>query len=148
MVNSEEKLSLVLQDGSEEFSIPAQLKRSTVLYFMRASNCPQCNRHARDINALSSELNEHSLDAIVIVPEDSNAAGKVKARNRLSIPVMAGNGAAHELAGLDKKVLGLIQQSATVVIGEDGTILYKQVATNPENSFNEQDFKQFLTTLS
>lgn len=140
-------LLLSLQNGTEEFNIPTSLNRATVLYFMRASICPQCNRHARDLEKLLPELESQNLDVIVIVPEDAAAAEKVRQRNNLTIQVMTGNGNAHALAGLDKKFLGIIQQSGTVVVDRDGTVLYKRIATNPEESFKVKEFKEYLASL-
>jgi len=141
-----ETLSLELQDSSKVFSVPGSLKQDTVLYFMRAASCAQCNRHTRDLEKLLPELKLRGLDVIVIVPEDDNAAVKVKTRNKLSIPVMTGNNNAHALAGLDKKFLGLIQQSGTVVINTAGAVLYKRIATNPEGSFDANEFQEYLAS--
>ena len=141
-------LSLTLEHGTESFTIPGSLAQPTVLYFMRASICPQCNRHARELNAMQAELKTRGMDVIIIVPEGTDDANKVKTRNNLVIPVMAGNGAAHALAGLDKKFLGLIQVSGTIVVDTDGTILYKKLATNPENSFNAKEFQAYLASVA
>lgn len=140
-------LLLSLQNDTEEFNVPTSLNRATVLYFMRASICPQCNRHARELEKLLPELESNNLDVIVIVPEDAAAAEKVKQRNNLTIRVMTGNGNAHALAGLDKKFLGIIQQSGTVVVNQDGTVAYKRIATNPEESFKIKEFKEYLASL-
>jgi len=140
-------LLLSLQNGTEEFNIPASLSRGTVLYFMRASNCAQCNRHTRELEKLLPDLESHNLDVIVIVPEDAAAANKVRQRNNLTIKVMTGNGNAHALAGLDKKFLGIIQQSGTVVVDRAGTVLYKRIATNPEESFKMKEFKEYLASI-
>jgi len=139
-------LLLSLQNGTEEFNVPSSLKRGTVLYFMRASNCAQCNRHTRELEKLLPELVSRNLDVIVIVPEDEAAANKVRERNNLTIQVMTGNGNAHALAGLDKKFLGIIQQSGTVVIDQTGAVLYKRIATNPEESFKLAEFKEYLAS--
>jgi peroxiredoxin len=141
-------LLLSLQNGTEEFTIPNSLNRSTVVYFMRASNCAQCNRHTRELEKLLPELESRNLDVIIIVPEDAAAANKVRQRNNLTIQVMAGNGNAHALAGLDKKFIGIIQQSGTVVVDRAGTILYKRIATNPEESFKVKEFEDYLASLS
>jgi len=140
-------LLLSLQNGTEQFNIPNSLKRDTVLYFMRASSCAQCNRHTRDLEKLLPELENHNLDVIVVVPEDEAAAEKVRQQNNLTIKVMTGNGDAHALAGLDKKFLGIIQQSGTVVINRAGVVLYKRIATNPEDSFKVKEFKEYLMSL-
>ena len=140
-------LLLSLQNGTEQFNIPNSLKRDTVLYFMRASSCAQCNRHTRDLEKLLPELENYNLDVIVVVPEDEAAAEKVRQRNNLTIKVMTGNGDAHALAGLDKKFLGIIQQSGTVVINRAGIVLYKRIATNPEDSFKVKEFKEYLMSL-
>jgi peroxiredoxin len=140
-------ISLSLKDNSKTFEIPADLQKPTVLYFMRAANCAQCNRHAREINQLQSELEAKSMEAIIIVPENVQTADKVKARNKLTIPVLSGEGSAHALAGLDKKFLGLIQQSGTVVVDASGVVLYKRIATNPEESFKIKEFKEYLETV-
>lgn len=147
METDDTMLSLTLLNGSEAFSVPGSLQKNTVLYFMRASSCAQCNRHTRDLEKLLPELHKRNLDVIVIVPETGTAADKVKQRNRLTIPVMFGNGDAHALAGLDKKVLGLIQQSGTVVVDKNGSVLYKRIATNPENSFNSKEFQEYLAAI-
>ena len=140
-------LLLSLQNGTEQFNIPNSLKRDTVLYFMRASSCAQCNRHTRDLEKLLPELENYNLDVIVVVPEDEAAAEKVRQRNNLTIKVMTGNGDAHALAGLDKKFLGIIQQSGTVVVNRAGIVLYKRIATNPEDSFKVKEFKEYLMSL-
>lgn len=140
-------LLLSLQDGTEEFNIPASLSRGTVLYFMRASSCSQCNRHTRDLEKLLPELESRNLDVIVVVPEDEIAVEKVRARNNLTIRVMTGNGNAHALAGLDKKFMGIIQQSGTVVVSRAGVVLYKRIATNPEDSFKVKEFKEYIESL-
>ena len=139
-------IRLQLQDESETFTIPESLNQTTVLYFMRAAICPQCNRHAREIDAALPELAQRGMGAIVIVPEDTQAAQKVKERNHLSLPVMASNGDAHALVGLEKKLLGLIQQSGTVVVNKAGEVLYKRIATNPEGSFDSSEFETFLAS--
>ena len=141
------QVSLTVQNGSETFVIPTSLTRNTVLYFMRAQSCPQCNRHARELSALSETSSEHGVDTIIIVPEDTEAAERVKDRNRLTVPVMAGNGSAHHDAGLNKKLLGLLQQSATVVIDPTGKVLYRRIATNPENSFDKTEYEAYLQSI-
>jgi peroxiredoxin len=140
-------VSLTLQNGAEDFTVPDSLQSSTVLYFMRASSCAQCNRHTRDLEKLKPELEKRGLSTIVIVPEGTEAANKVKERNHLTMPVMAGNGTAHALAGLDKKFLGLIQVSGTIVVDTTGKVLYKKIATNPENSFNGHEFEEYLASV-
>ena len=140
------KLETSLQNGTESFEIPGSLTQTTVLYFMRASNCPQCNRHAREIEKALPQLQQRGMAAIIIVPEDVDAAAKVKERNSLTISVMASNGDAHALAGLDKKFLGLIQQSGTIVVSDQGAVLYKRIATNPEGSFSAKEFETFLAS--
>jgi len=141
------KLILSLQNGTEQFNLPDSLHRSTVLYFMRASNCAQCNRHTRELEKLLPELQKRNLDIIVIVPEDAAAAAKVADRNNLTIPVMWSDGNAHALAGLDKKFLGIIQQSGTVVVNQAGEVLYKRIATNPEESFKAKEFEDYLASV-
>ncbi len=139
-------LSLALQDGPTSFAVPDSLRQKTVLYFMRAANCPQCNRHARDIEKFLPELTKRDMGAIIIVPENTEAAARVKERNHLTIPVMASKGDAHALAGLDKKLLGFIQQSGTIVVSEKGEVLYSHTATNPEKSFDTEDFQDYLAS--
>ena len=138
-------LSLVQGDGA--FEVPGSLTQSTVFYFMRAASCAQCNRHTRELDAMQSELQKHAMEAVVVIPEDITAGEKLKKRNNLTIPVMSGHGTAHALAGLDKKFLGLIQQSGTVVVDVTGKVLYKRIATNPEESFKKKEFQQYLDTL-
>jgi len=140
-------LLLSLQNDTEEFNVPASLKGNTVFYFMRAAICPQCNRHTRELEQLLPELEKHNMSAIIVIPEGTDVADKVKQRNSLTMPVMSGNGNAHALAGLDKKFLGLIQQSGTVVVDQTGAVLYKRIATNPEESFKIKEFEEYLASL-
>jgi peroxiredoxin len=141
------KLILSLQNGTEQFNLPDSLNRNTVLYFMRASNCPQCNRHTRELEKLLPELQKRNLDIIVIVPENAAAASTVALRNNLTIPVMWSDGNAHALAGLGKRFLGIIQQSGTVVVNRVGEVLYKRIATNPEESFKLKEFEDYLASV-
>jgi len=76
-------VSFTVKNGSAPFTIPTALTRKTVLYFMRAATCAQCNRHTRDLEKMSTQLKNKDLDTIIIVPEDATTAEKVKERNRL-----------------------------------------------------------------
>ena len=148
VIMNTDTLLLTLKNDIEEFNIPNSLKQSTVVYFMRAANCAQCNRHTRDLEKLLPELEKRNMGVIVVVPENEAAVAKVRERNNLTIPVMWGNGNAHALAGLDKKLLGIIQQSGTVVVDQAGVILYKRIATNPEESFKVKEFEDYLASVN
>src|SRR4051794_13355946 len=114
--------SIALRNGTENFQIPASLARTTLLYFMRSASCPMCSQHVKQIQSMITEINKYGLDVIIIVPEDVVAASKLKVRYGLTIPVMSGDGTAYVQVGLEKKMLGLMQQSGTIIADIDGTI--------------------------
>lgn len=134
----------ILKDSGQTVAIPASLRKQTLLFFMRAANCPVCIQHVRQIEKLLPELTAKDTEAIVVVPEGVVEAQKLKNKYHLSMPVLAGDGLAHATVGLNKKLLGSIQQSGTLIVSATGDILYSKTATIPLESFSHKEVRTFL----
>jgi peroxiredoxin len=113
--------------------------KTTLLYFMRAASCAQCNQHTKQLEKLLPRLESHTIGVIVIVPGGSKESETVRTRNNLTMPVMSSNSQTYAEVGLDRKLHGLVQQSGTVLVDPTGNILYKKIATNPTQSFDESE---------
>jgi peroxiredoxin len=135
---------LTLKDSQHSITIPNDLKQTTLLYFMRTANCPVCLQNVRQLQKLLPEFQTHQIVIIVIVPDSIEAAGAVKQKNSLTMPVLFGNGDAHALAGFDKKMFGMMQQSGSLLVDQTGEILSQKIATNPMQSFRKSDLEALL----
>ena len=136
--------SVTLKDGATNFEIPSSLQQTTLLFFMRAASCAICVQHVKQLQSMLPEFEQRNLAVIVIVPEDATATTKLKEKYSLTMPLMAGNGTAHLQVGLEKKMLGLLQQSGTIIVDKDGRILYQNLTSNPLQSFNRSQIETFL----
>jgi peroxiredoxin len=127
---------LTLSDSKQTITIPKDLQQTTLVYFMRTAGCPVC--------LLLPELQTHKIAVIVVVPDSIDAAGAVKEKNGLTMPVLFGNGDAQSLAGYDKKMFGIMQQSGNIVVNPAGEILSQKISTNPMQSFRKADLEALL----
>jgi peroxiredoxin len=134
---------LTLSDSKQTITIPKDLQQTTLVYFMRTAGCPVCLQNVRQIQKLLPELQTHKIAVIVVVPDSIDAAG-VKEKNGLTMPVLFGNGDAQSLAGYDKKMFGIMQQSGNIVVNPAGEILSQKISTNPMQSFRKADLEALL----
>jgi len=119
-----------------------------LLYFMRATTCPVCVRHVRDLVRHADEYAALSAQILVVVPEGLPVARAWAARQRLPFPVVTGTaGSAHEAVGLSRAVFGAMQQSGTIVIDRTGLVQYTKAATMPTAGYDRAALLRVLTAL-
>lgn len=119
-----------------------------LLYFMRATTCPVCVRHVRDLARHADEYTALGATILVVVPEGLATARAWAAKQRLPFPVVTGaHGSPHEAVGLLRTVFGAMQQSGTVLIDRTGTARYTKAATIPTASYDRAAALRALTAL-
>jgi peroxiredoxin len=119
-----------------------------LLYFMRATTCPVCVRHVRDLARHADEYAALGTRILVVVPEGLPTARAWAARQRLPFPVVTGaDGSAHEAVGLLRAVFGAVQQSGTVVVDRAGLVRYAKAATLPTAGYDRAAVLRTLTVL-
>lgn len=125
------------------------LDRSHVLlYFMRATTCPICVRHVRDLARHADEYAALGAKILVVVPEGLPTARAWAARQRLPFPVVTGvDGGAHEAVGLLRTVFGAMQQSGTILVDRAGIVRYTKTATMPTAGYDRAGVLRALTAL-
>ena len=119
-----------------------------LLYFMRATTCPVCVRHVRDLARHADEYATLGARILVVVPEGLPTARTWAARQRLPFPVVTGaHGSPHEAVGLLRTVFGTMQQSGTVLVDKTGLIRYTKTATIPTAGYDRAAVLRTLTAL-
>ncbi|SEF27291.1 Peroxiredoxin [Amycolatopsis pretoriensis] len=134
--------SMVLEDTSgQDVRIPG--RDAVLLYFMRSTSCPICNRHVRDL--IGSAV---GVRVLVVVPEDRARAAAWKAERGIPFPVLTGrHDSPHEMIGLSRKVFGSMQQSGSVLIDAHGVIRHAHGATLPTNSYDKKGITAAIAAL-
>lgn len=138
---------LTLKSAAGTVAIPDSLQATTLLFFMRTASCPICIMHVKQIQRLLPYLNKNGIDVLIVVPEGVAEAEALKARYQLTMPVLAGEGNAHALVGLNKAMLGTMQQSGTFLVDASGEILYSKQATMPLYNFNEGELRNYIARM-
>ncbi|BCJ37418.1 peroxiredoxin [Actinocatenispora thailandica] len=106
-----------------------------LLYFLRSSTCPVCNRHVRDLAANAARLADVRI--LLVVPEDRSTAAAWRARRDVGFPVLVGRGDhPHQRVGLGRRVFGSIQQSGTVLLDAAGAVRHVRAATVPTGGYD------------
>ncbi|WP_280507931.1 peroxiredoxin family protein [Nocardia flavorosea] len=112
---------------------------NVLLYFMRSTSCPLCNRHVRDLAARQDRFDEDNIHVAVVAPEGRSPALAWKTERGIPFPVLSGAAASpHESIGLTRKVFGALQQSGTVLVDLDGIVRHAHGATLPLNSHDRK----------
>jgi peroxiredoxin len=112
-----------------------------IVYFMRTIDCPICRGHVRRLVELSPQLAQRGADIVIVAPE----AGAAFARDWIAaqpFPVVAADALVAQ-GGFG--VSFAIQQSGTLIVATDGTILRARRATLPFQAFNEREVLEALT---
>ncbi|MFI7633300.1 peroxiredoxin family protein [Nonomuraea sp. NPDC049400] len=113
-------------------------KHAVLIYFMRSTSCPVCNRHVRDLIRRRDELAADNVHVFVAVPEDRQEAAAWKAKRQIPFPVLIGRrGTPHEMIGLSRKVFGSLQQSGDLLIDAQGVIRHAHGATMPTSGYDK-----------
>lgn len=121
---------------------------SALLYFMRSTSCPICNRHVRDLVAHRDEFDADNVRVLIAVPESRDAGLAWKTEHGIPFPVLVGSaGTPHESIGLTRKVFGSMQQSGTVLVDPDGIVRHAHGATLPVNSYDKKGIFAAVRTI-
>jgi peroxiredoxin len=125
-----------------------QGEHPVLLYFMRSTSCPVCNRHVHDLANSGDEFAAASVRVLLAVPDDREKAAAWKANRRIPFPVLtARRGTPHELIGLSKKIFGSMQQSGTILIDTQGIIRHAHGATMPTSSYDKKGIHAAVASL-
>ncbi|MEV4116694.1 peroxiredoxin family protein [Nonomuraea sp. NPDC049695] len=112
---------------------------AVLIYFMRSTSCPVCNRHVQDLVRCRDELAADGVQVFVAVPEDRQEAAAWKARRGVPFPVLIGRrGTPHEMIGLSRKVFGALQQSGSILIDSQGVVRHAHGATMPTSGYDKK----------
>ncbi|MFE3441490.1 peroxiredoxin family protein [Nocardia sp. NPDC059180] len=113
--------------------------RSALVYFMRSTSCPICNRHVRDLVARRDEFAADNVGVYIAVPEDRDRALAWKTKHGIPFPVLVGSDRTpHESIGLTRTVFGSMQQSGSILVDPDGIIRHVHGATLPTSSYDKK----------
>ncbi|MFF3666177.1 peroxiredoxin family protein [Microtetraspora malaysiensis] len=116
-----------------------QGNHAVLIYFMRSTSCPVCNRHVQDLIRRRDELAADNVRVLVAVPEDRQAAAEWKAKRQIPFPVLTGrHSIPHEMIGLSRKVFGSLQQSGSILIDSQGIIRHAHGATMPTSGYQRK----------
>jgi peroxiredoxin len=125
-----------------------QGKHAVLLFFMRSTSCPVCNRHVRDLVDRGDELAADNVRVVVAVPEDHEKAAAWKAKHQIPFPVLTSRRESpHEMIGLGRKVFGSMQQSGSILIDSEGVIRHAHGATMPTSSYDKKGITAAIASL-
>jgi peroxiredoxin len=114
--------------------------RPAAVFFMRASTCAVCVKHARTLAGMADELAAHGTSAVVVVPGGQPEAQAVARKVGTAVTVVASDpAAAHAAAGLDRTLF--LQHSGTFLVDADGIVRYAKTATLPTGSFSADELR-------
>ncbi|MEV4251570.1 redoxin domain-containing protein [Spirillospora sp. NPDC049652] len=113
--------------------------QAALVYFMRSTSCPVCNRHVQDLVRSRETFAADGVRAFVAVPEDRRTAAAWKDKRGVPVPVLVGgSGAPHEAVGLATKMLGSMRQSGSVLIDGGGIVRHAHGATLPTAGYDKK----------
>jgi peroxiredoxin len=119
--------------------------RPAAVFFMRASTCQVCLKHARTLAAMAGELADYGTHAVVVVPGGRAEAESVANRIGAGATVVASDPeAAHASAGLDRTLF--LQHSGTFLVDDEGIVRYEKTAALPTGSFSAKDLRAALAS--
>ncbi|MFG2004039.1 peroxiredoxin family protein [Spirillospora sp. NPDC048911] len=119
---------------------------AVLIYFMRSTSCPVCNRHVHDLVQRRDEFED--VQVLIAVPADRQEAAAWKAKRRVPFPVVVGRrGTPHESIGLTRKVFGALQQSGSVLIDSQGVIRHAHSATLPTSGYDKKGITAAIQAL-
>ena len=132
-------LALRLQSGG----------RGTFIYFMRALSCAQCNAAVARMVRERLTFDAAGIRVLIAVPEERAAAARWQEHKNIPFEVVVGiSGTAHAEVGLLRKVFGLVQQSGSILLDQDGVVRHSHVSTNPGASYDGAEVAQAISALA
>ena len=128
--------------------IDYQGKQAVLLFFLRSTSCPVCNRHVRGLVEDGEELAVANVHVLLAVPEDRDRATRWKAKQQIPFTVVTGRGAApHAAFGLRKKIFGSMRQSGSILIDSRGIVRHAHGATMPTSALDRKAITAALASL-
>ena len=119
-----------------------------LVYFMRHTGCPMCNRHVKSLAAHAAEYVRDGVTVLVAVPDDAGTARRWAAEKKLPFTVVTGaGGTPHAGVGLTRRMFGSMQQSGTVLIDRAGVVRHVDVVTMPTGGYSHGAVMQALQHL-
>ncbi|MFD0883928.1 peroxiredoxin family protein [Streptosporangium algeriense] len=114
-------------------------EHAVLLYFVRATSCPVCNRNVQDLIRSGDDLTADNVRVLIAVPESRERAAAWKARQRVPFPVLtARRGTPHEMVGLGRRLFGTMQQSGSLLVDVHGIVRYVHSATLPTGGYDRK----------
>jgi peroxiredoxin len=118
--------------------------RAVALFFMRASNCPMCIRHAKHLAGLN--LAGRGVRSVVVVPGGAKDVERVRRAVGTGVTIVSSIGTeAHQAIGLNRSML--MQHSGTLLVDAEGTVRYRLAAALPTGSFDPKALLAAIDTL-
>ncbi|RFU36850.1 peroxiredoxin [Actinomadura logoneensis] len=112
---------------------------AALVYFMRSTSCPVCNRHVQDLVRSREEFAASGVTVFLAVPEDRAAATAWKSKRGIPFPVLVGSaGAPHDAVGLGTRVFGAMRQSGSVLIDGLGIVRHAHGSTLPTSGYDRK----------
>lgn len=103
-----------------------------------------CLAHAAQLGRMKDELDKRNATALVIGGGTRLAAGLATRWLNLPYPVLHDpERAVYEAYG-SERLLGIYQQSGTVVVDADGNIILERITSNPRRALPMADILQAL----
>ncbi|MEV0403374.1 peroxiredoxin family protein [Actinoallomurus sp. NPDC050550] len=114
-------------------------KNAVLIYFMRSTSCPVCNRHVQDLIRRRDEFAADDVQVLVALPADRREAAAWKDKRQVPFPVLVGRrGTPHEMIGLSRKVFGSMQQSGSILVDSQGIVRHAHGATMPTSGYDKK----------
>ena len=137
--------AVVTADGRPGRLVQTLQSRPAAVFFMRASTCAVCVKHARTLAGMGAELADRGAHAVVVVPGGAKEAAAVAGKVGRGATVVASDpAAAHAGAGLDRTLF--LQHSGTFLVSSEGIVRYAKTATMPTGSFSAAELRSALAT--
>ena len=135
-------LDLVSPNGDRTSLQAVRGRGTSIAYFLRASTCPICLRHARSLAELAESGNLGGATVILIAPGDLDEAREVAAAVPSPAVTAWASGTGHATAGMS--VFLSVQHSGTFLIAADGTIKYRRTSALPPMSLNRKELLEAI----
>jgi peroxiredoxin len=119
-----------------------------LIYIMRNTGCPMCNRHVQQLATHAGEYAQYAVTVLVAVPDDQNTAARWAAKKQLPFPVVTGaRDTPHAGLGLGRKMFGSMQQSGTVLLDRAGVVRYLNIVTMPTGGYTHRAVLEAIQDL-
>jgi peroxiredoxin len=116
--------------------------QQAVAYFLRASDCPICLRHARTLAQLAETDQLGGSAVILIAPGGVAEAAQVLAKVPSSAVTVWSSGTGHAAAGMGTFLS--VQHSGTFLIAADGTVKYRRTTALPPRSLDRKELLEAI----